>query len=72
MRLLERIDISVIKSVTGVYTAERYACIINDGSKLNWLIMRSPCQIDRILAALRLLGVCDFFFFKKYLNFSLS
>ncbi|VIO86985.1 Uncharacterized protein BM_BM9641 [Brugia malayi] len=57
MRLLARIDMTHISQATGVFAAERSACVIKNEDKLEWLFMRSPDEVDRMLEQLNKLGV---------------
>ncbi|VDO45842.1 unnamed protein product [Onchocerca flexuosa] len=57
MRLLARIDIACMSQATGVFAAERSACVIKNEEKLEWLFMRSPDEVDRLLGQLNQLGV---------------
>ncbi|VDN07551.1 unnamed protein product [Thelazia callipaeda] len=57
MRLLARIDLASVSQATGVFTAERSACVINSQEKLEWLFMRSSHEVDRLLGQLNQLGV---------------
>lgn len=57
MRLLLRINLDCLLQATGVFGAERFACVLNDGEKLNWLFLRSADEVDRLLAQLSQLGV---------------
>uniref|UniRef100_A0A0M3JT52 Ras-GEF domain-containing protein n=1 Tax=Anisakis simplex TaxID=6269 RepID=A0A0M3JT52_ANISI len=59
MRLLTRIRLGNIHSVIGVLANERYACVIrNENEKiLEWILLRSPDEVDRFSATLQRLGV---------------
>lgn len=57
MRLLVRIDLACVSQATGVFAAERSACVIRNGQKLDWLFLRSPDEVDRLLGQLSQLGV---------------
>lgn len=59
VRLLARIDIAHMSQATGVFTAERSACVIKNGEKLEWLFMRSPDEVDRLLGQLNQFGVAS-------------
>ncbi|KAM3725474.1 Pleckstrin [Dirofilaria immitis] len=57
MRLLARIDMARMSQATGVFAAERSACVIKNEEKLEWLFMRSSDEVDRFLGQLNQLGV---------------
>lgn len=57
MRTLTTISVPEIKQATGVLAAERFACVLNDGKKLDWLFLRSPDEVDRVLAVFQELEV---------------
>ncbi|VDK76849.1 unnamed protein product [Litomosoides sigmodontis] len=57
VRLLALIDIAHMSEATGVFAAERSACVIKNGEKLEWLFMRSPDEVDRLLGQLNQFGV---------------
>ncbi|KAL3982419.1 PH domain family protein [Acanthocheilonema viteae] len=57
VRLLARIDMVHMSQATGVFAAERSACVIKNEEKLEWLFMRSPDEVDRLLGQLNQLGV---------------
>lgn len=60
MRLLARVDMAHMSQATGVFAAERSACVIKNEEKLEWLFMRSPDEVDRLLGQLNQLGVVFF------------
>ena len=49
MRSLSVIPFSQICWVAGVIGQERYACVMSDGRKCDWLFLRSPDELDRVL-----------------------
>lgn len=57
IRLLTRIDIAHISQATGVFAAERSACVIKNEENLEWLFIRSPDEVDRLLRQLNQLEV---------------
>ncbi|CAG9538929.1 unnamed protein product [Cercopithifilaria johnstoni] len=57
VRLLTRIDIAHMSQATGVFAAERSACVIKNEEKFEWLFMRSPSEVDRLLRQLNQFGV---------------
>lgn len=57
VRLLARIDMAHMSQATGVFVADRSACVIKNGEKLEWLFMRAPDEVDRLLRQLNQLGV---------------
>uniref|UniRef100_A0A1I7W1A2 PH domain-containing protein n=1 Tax=Loa loa TaxID=7209 RepID=A0A1I7W1A2_LOALO len=57
MRLLARIDMANMSQATGVFAAERSACVLKNEETLEWLFMRSPDEVDRLLGQLNQLGV---------------
>lgn len=57
MRTLSVIPLDDIKQATGVLACERYACVLSNGEKLDWLFLRSPDEVDRLLAVFQQLKV---------------
>ncbi|VDK78407.1 unnamed protein product [Onchocerca ochengi] len=69
MRLLARIDIACMSQATGVFAAERSACVIKNEEKLEWLFMRSPDEVDRLLGQLNQLGVVLHYYIFSIIQF---
>ncbi|VDN20748.1 unnamed protein product [Gongylonema pulchrum] len=57
MRLLVRIDLASVSQATGVFATDRSACVIKNSGKMDWLLLRSPDEVDRLLAQLDQLGM---------------
>lgn len=49
MRTLHVVPVENILSATGVVGRDRYACVLMTENKLDWLFLRTPDEVDRIL-----------------------
>uniref|UniRef100_A0A0N5AVF5 PH domain-containing protein n=1 Tax=Syphacia muris TaxID=451379 RepID=A0A0N5AVF5_9BILA len=57
MRVLYIVKVEDILNVTGVVGRDRFACVLTTENKLDWLFLRTPDEVDRVLYLLEKLKV---------------